>query len=235
MAVATQTAPAQRESFAALLDESMGVANSLEGTVIKGRVISIENDAALIDVGLKSEGRVPLKEFAVGGGQPDIHVGDTVEVFLERMEDKNGEAQLSRASRSFMSCRTSPYIAVAPRPRNSRRRRSARISGLAVMNSLTVASGQIAVPMSRPSSTAPRGLGLFGAAGGCAANSRCRASNAARTSGIAATTDEPCATSSLSSPGSARVAMSTRRAADAAAIGSNGSARSESTRKAVAR
>src|SRR5580704_3825124 len=97
MAVATQTAPAQRESFAALLDESMGVANSLEGTVVKGRVISIENDAALIDVGLKSEGRVPLKEFAAGGGsEPEIHVGDIVEVFLERMEDKNGEASLSR-------------------------------------------------------------------------------------------------------------------------------------------
>src|SRR5712675_2147963 len=96
MAVATQTAPAQRESFAALLNESMGVANSLEGTVVKGRVISIENDIALIDVGLKSEGRVPLKEFAVGGTEPEIHVGDTVEVFLERMEDKNGEASLSR-------------------------------------------------------------------------------------------------------------------------------------------
>jgi small subunit ribosomal protein S1 len=96
MAVATQTAPAQRESFAALLNESMGVANSLEGTVVKGRVISIENDAALIDVGLKSEGRVPLKEFAAGGQDPEIHVGDIVEVFLERMEDKNGEASLSR-------------------------------------------------------------------------------------------------------------------------------------------
>jgi small subunit ribosomal protein S1 len=96
MAVATQTAPAQRESFAALLDESMGVSNSLEGTVVKGRVISIENDAALIDVGLKSEGRVPLKEFAAGGQEAEIHVGDTVEVFLERMEDKNGEASLSR-------------------------------------------------------------------------------------------------------------------------------------------
>src|SRR5262249_27098344 len=95
MAPATQIAP-QKESFAALLDESMGVANSLEGTVVKGRVISIENDTALIDVGLKSEGRVPLKEFAAGGQEPDIHVGDTVEVFLERMEDKNGEAQLSR-------------------------------------------------------------------------------------------------------------------------------------------
>src|SRR5437868_2014713 len=96
MAVATQTAPSQRESFAALLNESMGVANSLEGTVVKGRVISIENDAALIDVGLKSEGRVPLKEFAAGGQEPEIHVGDIVEVFLERMEDKNGEASLSR-------------------------------------------------------------------------------------------------------------------------------------------
>src|SRR5215470_6118695 len=73
-----------------------GVASSLEGTVVKGRVIALENDAALIDVGLKSEGRVPLKEFAVGGTEPDIHVGDTVEVYLERMEDKNGEAQLSR-------------------------------------------------------------------------------------------------------------------------------------------
>src|SRR5271170_3044395 len=91
----TREAPA-KESFAALLEASLGVANSLEGTVVKGRVISVENDAVLIDVGLKSEGRVSLKEFAAGGAQPEIHVGDTVEVYLERMEDKNGEAQLSR-------------------------------------------------------------------------------------------------------------------------------------------
>src|SRR5271156_2627006 len=91
----TREAPA-KESFAALLDESLGVSSSLEGTVVKGRVIAVENDAVLIDVGLKSEGRVPLKEFAAGGAQPDLHIGDTVEVFLERMEDKNGEAQLSR-------------------------------------------------------------------------------------------------------------------------------------------
>jgi len=95
MAVAEPVA-APKESFAALLDESLGVSNGLEGTVVKGRVISIENDAALIDVGLKSEGRVPLKEFSVGGQPPEINVGDTVEVFLERMEDKNGEASLSR-------------------------------------------------------------------------------------------------------------------------------------------
>ena len=91
----TREAPA-KESFAALLDESLGVASSLEGTVVKGRVIAVENDAALIDVGLKSEGRVLLKEFVAGGTEPDLHVGDIVEVYLERMEDKNGEAQLSR-------------------------------------------------------------------------------------------------------------------------------------------
>src|SRR6184192_3526485 len=102
MAVATETAElsppelSSKESFAALLDESLGVSNGLEGTVVKGRVISIENDTALIDVGLKSEGRVALKEFAAGGQEPAIHVGDVVEVFLERMEDKNGEASLSR-------------------------------------------------------------------------------------------------------------------------------------------
>jgi small subunit ribosomal protein S1 len=98
MAVAAETAElSAKENFAAMLDESLGVGTSgLEGTVVKGRIISIENDAALIDVGLKSEGRVPLKEFGVGGAAPELHVGDIVEVFLERMEDKNGEAALSR-------------------------------------------------------------------------------------------------------------------------------------------
>ena len=98
MAKATAAASPDRgtESFAALLDESLGQARSLEGAVLRGRVIAIENDTALVDVGLKSEGRVPLKEFAAPGQRPEIKVGDTVEVFLERMEDKNGEAMLSR-------------------------------------------------------------------------------------------------------------------------------------------
>jgi len=89
----TQT---QKESFAALLEESLGVGDSLEGTVVKGTVVSVENDFVLIDVGLKSEGRVPLREFSAAGQPPEIKAGDTVEVYLERMEDKNGEAQLSR-------------------------------------------------------------------------------------------------------------------------------------------
>jgi small subunit ribosomal protein S1 len=86
----------EKESFAALLDASLGTSSSLEGTVVKGHVIGIENDMVLIDVGLKSEGRVPLKEFANAGKPAELAIGDLVEVYLERMEDKHGEAQLSR-------------------------------------------------------------------------------------------------------------------------------------------
>ncbi|MGK9235007.1 30S ribosomal protein S1 [Inquilinus limosus] len=86
----------EKESFAALLEESLGQSESFEGTVVKGRVVSIDNDMVLIDVGLKSEGRVALKEFAVPGQPATLAAGDTVEVFIERMEDKNGEAVLSR-------------------------------------------------------------------------------------------------------------------------------------------
>jgi small subunit ribosomal protein S1 len=95
MAVATET-EYRKDSFASMLDESLGTASGLEGTVVKGRVLAIENDTVLIDVGLKSEGRVALREFSVPGRPADIKPGDTVEVYLERMEDKNGEAQLSR-------------------------------------------------------------------------------------------------------------------------------------------
>jgi len=94
-ATATSTAPA-KENFAALLQESFGGSGGLEGSVLKGTVVSIEGDTALIDVGLKSEGRVQLKEFAAPGQRSEIKVGDQVEVYLERMEDKNGEAVLSR-------------------------------------------------------------------------------------------------------------------------------------------
>ncbi len=83
------------ENFAALLEESFGKAQSLEGRVIKGKVIALENDVVIIDVGLKSEGRIPLKEFSASGTEPELNLGDTVEVYLERLEDKNGETVLS--------------------------------------------------------------------------------------------------------------------------------------------
>src|SRR5262245_24523522 len=94
-ATETSHAPA-KENFAALLQESFGGSGGLEGSVLKGTVVSIEGDTALIDVGLKSEGRVQLKEFAAPGQRSEIKIGDQVEVYLERMEDKNGEAVLSR-------------------------------------------------------------------------------------------------------------------------------------------
>ena len=87
---------ANKESFAALLDETFSSDTSIEGSVLKGTVVAIENDVAVIDVGLKSEGRVPLKEFAAQGQKAEIKVGDEVEVYLERIENAMGEAVLSR-------------------------------------------------------------------------------------------------------------------------------------------
>lgn len=83
------------ENFAALLEESFGKTETLEGRVIKGKIIAIENDVAIIDVGLKSEGRVPLKEFSGSGTEVSLNPGDTIEVYLERLEDRNGETVLS--------------------------------------------------------------------------------------------------------------------------------------------
>src|SRR5256884_472212 len=85
-----------KEDFAALLNQSFKVDALAEGAVIKGTIVAIEKDLAVIDVGLKTEGRVPLKEFAVGGRDAGLKVGDTVEVYLERIENALGEAVLSR-------------------------------------------------------------------------------------------------------------------------------------------
>jgi small subunit ribosomal protein S1 len=92
---ATSTAPS-REDFAALLDESFAGGNMQEGSVVKGIVVGIEKDLAVIDVGLKTEGRVALREFAGPGRQSELKVGDEVEVYLERVENALGEAVLSR-------------------------------------------------------------------------------------------------------------------------------------------
>jgi len=92
MAVASPS----REDFAALLEESFQADALVEGAVVKGTVVGIEKDLAVIDVGAKTEGRVPLREFALPGKEPEIHVGDEVEVYLERIENALGEAVLSR-------------------------------------------------------------------------------------------------------------------------------------------
>jgi small subunit ribosomal protein S1 len=84
------------DDFTALLEESFKSHGLEEGNVVSGRVIAIEKEYAIIDVGLKTEGKIALKEFALAGQAPKIAVGDTVEVFLDRVENAMGEAILSR-------------------------------------------------------------------------------------------------------------------------------------------
>ncbi len=85
-----------RDDFAALLNESMSGEDAFEGSVVKGTITAIEKDLAVIDVGLKMEGRVALREFGLPGKPAELKVGDTVEVYLERIENALGEAVLSR-------------------------------------------------------------------------------------------------------------------------------------------
>src|SRR3954463_566731 len=95
MSVGLQQAPS-REDFAALLEEAFRNSEIQEGSVVKGTVVAIEKDVAVIDIGAKTEGRVALKEFAGPSRDQTVNVGDEVEVYVERIENALGEAVLSR-------------------------------------------------------------------------------------------------------------------------------------------
>ena len=84
------------DEFAALLEETLSGTAFQEGSVVKGTIVAIEKDVAVIDVGLKTEGRIPLKEFGISGRAANLSVGDEVDVYLERVENAMGEAVLSR-------------------------------------------------------------------------------------------------------------------------------------------
>lgn len=84
------------EDFASLLEESFATQDGVEGTVVKGLITAIEKDVAIVDVGLKVEGRVPLKEFGAQAKDGSLDVGSEVEVYVERIENALGEAVLSR-------------------------------------------------------------------------------------------------------------------------------------------
>ena len=94
--MAVQQATTGDENFAKLLEESLSQTVRFEGSVVKGTVISVDGDMVLIDVGLKSEGRVSLKEFATPGQDTEVNPGDAIDVFVERYEDKDGMVVLSR-------------------------------------------------------------------------------------------------------------------------------------------
>jgi small subunit ribosomal protein S1 len=90
----TQSA-ASFENFAELFEQSIKE-EKREGTVVKGRIIRITDSDVIIDVGLKSEGRISTKEFVDSEGATPISVGDSVDVFIERLEDRDGNTQISR-------------------------------------------------------------------------------------------------------------------------------------------
>jgi small subunit ribosomal protein S1 len=94
--VAESIATPSRDDFAAMLEASFDKQSPAEGSVIKGKIVAIENDYAVVDVGLKTEGRVALKEFSMPGVPANIQIGDEVEVYLERVENAMGDAVLSR-------------------------------------------------------------------------------------------------------------------------------------------
>ena len=84
-----------KEDFESLLMDSFIDNEPLEGAVVKGTVVAIEKDLAIIDVGLKTEGRIALKEFGQAGRDGTIKVGSIVEVYVDRVENALGEAVLS--------------------------------------------------------------------------------------------------------------------------------------------
>ncbi|MBO6815740.1 MAG: 30S ribosomal protein S1 [Rhizobiaceae bacterium] len=90
------TQNATMEEFEALLEQSFETRDVVEGAVVKGIVTGFEKDLAVIDVGLKTEGRVALKEFGASGRDGSMKVGDEVEVYVDRIENAMGEAVLSR-------------------------------------------------------------------------------------------------------------------------------------------
>ena len=84
------------ESFAELFEESLSKSEMKPGSIIMGTVVDITGDFVIVNAGLKSEGAVPIEEFAAEGGEPDVNIGDTVEVALDSVEDGFGETKLSR-------------------------------------------------------------------------------------------------------------------------------------------
>lgn len=96
MAKTAQAYEESMEDFGKLFEESLKTSKTQEGSVVTGIVIGVEKDVVIVDVGLKSEGRIPLKEFIVGGVTPELKAGDEVEVYLEKIENKHGDTVLSR-------------------------------------------------------------------------------------------------------------------------------------------
>ncbi len=96
MSAAQDTLNPTTDDFAAMFEASVETNSMSEGSVVKGRVTAIEKDTVIIDVGLKTEGRIPLREFYTPGSDDPVKVGDDIDIYLERIENALGDAVLSR-------------------------------------------------------------------------------------------------------------------------------------------
>ena len=92
----TSTNKLSNEDYEALITKTFEGTLVKEKTIVAGKIISIENDLVTIDVGSKSEGRIPLSEFHRPGQKPEMNIGDSFDVFIESVDNKNGETVLSR-------------------------------------------------------------------------------------------------------------------------------------------
>ena len=95
MAVNQKTSKITNSEYDSLISSNLDLKNNKEKSIVEGKVVAIETDTIIVDVGLKSEGRIPITEFSRPGKNPDINIGDSVKVFLDRVDGVNGETRLS--------------------------------------------------------------------------------------------------------------------------------------------
>ncbi|NUQ77118.1 MAG: 30S ribosomal protein S1 [Polyangiaceae bacterium] len=85
------------ESFAALFEQSVeGGDFAREGEIISGTVVQVDRDSVVVDIGGKSEGVIPLREFSDAAGQVSVKAGDKVDVYIESRENDDGLVTLSK-------------------------------------------------------------------------------------------------------------------------------------------
>jgi small subunit ribosomal protein S1 len=95
MAVNQKTSKITNSEYDSLISSNLDLKNNKEKSIVEGKVVAIEVDTVIVDVGLKSEGRIPITEFSKSGKNPEINIGDSVKVFVDRVDDANGETKLS--------------------------------------------------------------------------------------------------------------------------------------------
>src|SRR3954464_472101 len=97
MTATTTAQSAAPDSFAALFEASLAAADSLkDGDIVQGTVIKLNKDSVVVDIGYKSEGLIPMNEFAGTGGQIAVKVGDLIDVLVESKENDDGLVILSK-------------------------------------------------------------------------------------------------------------------------------------------